>query len=214
MTGVAEYHIDADEPSVLDYNTDFKSANLQATLYAPDQFRISDHDPVIVGLSPIAPPTITGFTPTQGAIGTVVTITGTRFTGATSVTIGGRAATFTVVSATQIRATVPVGVTSGRIVVTTGGGSATSAAVFTVSLAPAGITFSPASGRVGSTVTISGTGLNYARTVTIGGRSALFRVASPTALIATVPAGAVTGKIVVTSPYGSATSANSFYVLP
>jgi predicted extracellular nuclease len=51
VTGVAEYHINADEPSVLDYNTDFKTANLIASLYAPDQFRVSDHDPVIVGLN-------------------------------------------------------------------------------------------------------------------------------------------------------------------
>jgi hypothetical protein len=50
VSGVGDYHINADEPSVLDYNTDFKTANLQSTLYAPDQFRISDHDPVIVGL--------------------------------------------------------------------------------------------------------------------------------------------------------------------
>jgi predicted extracellular nuclease len=50
VKGVADYHIDADEPSVLDYNTDFKTANLINTLYAPDEFRISDHDPVIVGL--------------------------------------------------------------------------------------------------------------------------------------------------------------------
>jgi predicted extracellular nuclease len=48
---VAEWHINADEPSVLDYNTDFKSPNLQATLYAPDQFRIADHDPVLVDLN-------------------------------------------------------------------------------------------------------------------------------------------------------------------
>jgi hypothetical protein len=47
---VSEYHINADEPSVLDYNTDFKTANLQSTLYAADQYRVSDHDPVIVGL--------------------------------------------------------------------------------------------------------------------------------------------------------------------
>jgi uncharacterized protein len=50
VTGVGDYHINSDEPSVLDYNTDFKTANLQNTLYAPDQFRVSDHDPVIVGL--------------------------------------------------------------------------------------------------------------------------------------------------------------------
>lgn len=56
VTGVGDYHIDADEPSVLDYNTDFKTANLQATLYAPDQFRVSDHDPVNVGLDPVNNP--------------------------------------------------------------------------------------------------------------------------------------------------------------
>ncbi|GAA6527041.1 hypothetical protein IDVR_28380 [Intrasporangium sp. DVR] len=50
VTGVAEWHVNADEPSVLDYNTNFKSAAQVADLYAPDQFRNSDHDPVIVGL--------------------------------------------------------------------------------------------------------------------------------------------------------------------
>ena len=35
VSGVAEWHINADEPSVLDYNTDFKTANLQSSLYAP-----------------------------------------------------------------------------------------------------------------------------------------------------------------------------------
>ena len=50
ITGVGDYHINSDEPSVLDYNTDFKSAGLIASLYAPDQFRVSDHDPVLVGL--------------------------------------------------------------------------------------------------------------------------------------------------------------------
>jgi len=34
----------------LDYNTDYKTLNLQTSLYAPDQFRVSDHDPVIIGL--------------------------------------------------------------------------------------------------------------------------------------------------------------------
>jgi predicted extracellular nuclease len=50
VAGVADWHINADEPSVLDYNTDFKTANLRSTLYAADLFRVSDHDPVIVGL--------------------------------------------------------------------------------------------------------------------------------------------------------------------
>jgi uncharacterized protein len=59
ITGVSDYHINSDEPSVLDYNTDFKTPNLQTTLYAPDQFRISDHDPVIIGLCQAPSATVT-----------------------------------------------------------------------------------------------------------------------------------------------------------
>ena len=52
VTGLAEYHINADEPSVLDYNDDFKSGAQIASLYAPDAFRMADHDPIVVGLDP------------------------------------------------------------------------------------------------------------------------------------------------------------------
>lgn len=58
VTGVTEYHINADEPSVLDYNTNFKSAAQVASLYAPDEFRVSDHDPIVVGLKPNSAPTV------------------------------------------------------------------------------------------------------------------------------------------------------------
>ena len=50
VTGVTEWHINADESIALDYNTNFKSPNHVNTLYAPHAFRSSDHDPVIVGL--------------------------------------------------------------------------------------------------------------------------------------------------------------------
>lgn len=49
VTGASKYHINADEPNVLDYNTNFKSAGQVGSLYAPDEFRTSDHDPVVVG---------------------------------------------------------------------------------------------------------------------------------------------------------------------
>jgi hypothetical protein len=46
VTGATEWHINADEPSVIDYNTEFKPQDL----YMPDAYRSSDHDPVIVGM--------------------------------------------------------------------------------------------------------------------------------------------------------------------
>jgi len=45
------WHINADEPRALDYNTDFKTPEQQADFYAPDSYRASDHDPVIVALA-------------------------------------------------------------------------------------------------------------------------------------------------------------------
>jgi predicted extracellular nuclease len=49
VTGTAAWHINADEPSILDYDTSYKKP-VQDALYEPNVFRASDHDPVIVGL--------------------------------------------------------------------------------------------------------------------------------------------------------------------
>ena len=47
VTGALEWHVNADEPSVIDYNLEFKPQDL----YTPTPYRSSDHDPVVVGLS-------------------------------------------------------------------------------------------------------------------------------------------------------------------
>ena len=157
-----------------------------------------------------AAPTVSGFSPASGSPGTSVTVTGTGFTGASSVTFNGSASTFTVVSDTQITATVPSGATSGPIAVTTSAGSASSASSFTVTAvvaAPRITSISPTSGRVGSTVTINGSALTGATSVKFGGGvSAAFTVVSDARLTATVPSGASSGGITVTTPGGSATS--------
>ncbi len=57
--------------------------------------------------------------PTSGEVGAAVTILGTNLTGATSVTFNGTAATFTVVSSSEITTTVPSGATTGKIKVAT-----------------------------------------------------------------------------------------------
>jgi IPT/TIG domain-containing protein len=76
---------------------------------------------------------ILSFTPPSGPVGTQVTITGTGFTGATKVTFGGvKATSFVVNSGTQVTAKVPTGAKTGKIGITTAGGSATSKGTFTV----------------------------------------------------------------------------------
>ncbi|WP_299002193.1 ExeM/NucH family extracellular endonuclease [uncultured Shewanella sp.] len=47
---VTQWHINTDEPRVLDYNLEYKSDTQQDVLYAEDAYRSSDHDPVLVSL--------------------------------------------------------------------------------------------------------------------------------------------------------------------
>ena len=46
----SDWHINADEPISLDYNTEFKSPAQVANFYSPDAYRSSDHDPLVVSL--------------------------------------------------------------------------------------------------------------------------------------------------------------------
>jgi predicted extracellular nuclease len=50
VSGVTEWHLNADEPVALDYNTEFKSDEQISDFYSPEPYRASDHDPVLVGL--------------------------------------------------------------------------------------------------------------------------------------------------------------------
>jgi len=77
-------------------------------------------------------PSISSFSPTSGGVGTSVTISGANFTGASAVRFNGQSASFSVVSASQITATVPNCSSTGQVSVTTAGGTATSSGSFTV----------------------------------------------------------------------------------
>jgi YD repeat-containing protein len=77
------------------------------------------------------------------------------------------------------------------------------------------ISFTPSRGSVGTIVNISGTGFSSVisnNTVQFNGVSASITSSSTNLIVATVPTGATTGPITVTSPQGSLTTANSFTV--
>lgn len=70
-------------------------------------------------IAPCTSATLTSFEPTEGSANTRVTITGSGFTGATAVKFDGvDASSYTVVSDTEITATVPTGASTGVITVT------------------------------------------------------------------------------------------------
>jgi len=81
---------------------------------------------------------ITGFSPESGDAGTVVTITGSGFSGTTAVKFNGVSASFVVNTAKRITTTVPTGATTGRIALTKLGVTRTTATDFVVGSAPPG----------------------------------------------------------------------------
>jgi len=82
-------------------------------------------------------PTITGFTPTSGPVGTVITINGTNFSttaAENTVKIGSAIATVSNPTATKLSATVPEGAVTGKVSVTVDGEMDTSTDNFTVTV--------------------------------------------------------------------------------
>ncbi|HEY0109696.1 MAG TPA: Ig-like domain-containing protein, partial [Fibrella sp.] len=173
-------------------------------------------------------PTITSFSPRQGTGGTVVTITGRNFLGVTTVKFNGVSAGdvvtdifavpagFQIMSSTQIKVKVPASASTGLVSVTNAGGTATSSTTFLVFAKI--ISFTPASGRVGTLVTIKGTNFAGATATAFNGVDATFIIDSPAQITATVPPGATTGKIsvgtIAGTTAGSAISSSDFTVLP
>jgi hypothetical protein len=160
-------------------------------------------------------PTITTFTPVKGPPGTMVTITGSNFTGATNVAFGGLpAASFEIVNNSTITAVAPLGKSNGQIRISTPGGIAFSSGLFYD--APEIWNFSPTHGLPGTNVTVFGANLLGATAVYFNGINGV----AGTSLIATnngfltvtVPEQAQAGPLTVVTPGGTNTSAG-FFVL-
>jgi hypothetical protein len=168
--------------------------------------------------SPIATPTVTRISQASGPSngGTNLTITGTGFSNATSVSFGKTPASkFNIVSDTQIIATSPAGSGTVDVTVTSPGGtSATNSAdQFTYTTAPPTVTgIKPNTGlnTGGTNVTITGTGFTGTTSVSFGSTSASnVSVKSDTQIKATSPAGSGTVDVTVTTPGGTSVSSSS-----
>ena len=167
-----------------------------------------------------AAPSVTAINPNSGSVagGTTVTITGTNLSTASAVRFGTTAAIITADSAGSITVTDPADA-AGVVDVTVtsvGGTSATSPAdTFAYAAAPTVTALSPTSGSVagGTTVTITGTNLSGATSVSFGSSTGVITAVSASSITATAPseaAGSV--DVTVTTPGGtSATSSADHY---
>src|SRR6266550_798774 len=167
----------------------------------------------------IAPaPTITILSQISGAVGVSITITGTNFgtlQGTSTVTFNGTAAAAASAwSTTSITVLVPVGATTGNVVVTVGA-QASNGSPFTIVLPPTITILSQTSGPAGASITITGTNFGATQgtsTVTFNGITAAAASAwSPTSITVSVPTGASTGNVVVTV-LGTASNGSAFTV--
>jgi|GEM_PF-2807309 len=161
-------------------------------------------------------PSISAFTPTSGAEGTEVTVTGSGFTGATAVTFDGvPASCFSVLEDGQLTAGLGLRTTSGPVRVTNSRGTGVSSAAFNVLPAPRIDSVSPSRGKPGTVVTLTGSGLSGATVVLIGTPAVEvpFTVAGDTKLTATSPSGTTSGPVSVQTPSGTAHSSEDFTVL-
>jgi hypothetical protein len=151
--------------------------------------------------------------PASGDVGIKIVIRGSGLSSATGVSFNGTAAKFMVVNGSEITAMVPIGAVSGPVIITSPAGTLASSVPFLVN--PQIKTFTPESGPIGTTVTITGASFTQAVDVAFSGvATTAFTVGSDAKLTATVPSGAATGPITITTAGGTATSTSIFTVTP
>ncbi len=162
------------------------------------------------------------FSPRSGAAGANVTIYGTAFSStplSNTVKFNGVVATVLSAESTQIVAKVPSGVTNGPISVTTAGSSATSAVPFTVAASQAPIIsgISPTIADRGAAVILTGNNFDPTpanNVISVNSLMAAPNAAATTRLTATLNSNVTSGKVVISTPAGQATSGVDLYVPP
>ena len=172
---------------------------------------------IVLGAWGVCPGTITSVTPLHGSIlgGTQITINGTNLAGTTAVKIGGVACTnLQVLSPTLVKAVTPAG-TAGEFALTviTAAGTLFSPAPFTyVQLSISSVSPNQGIFSGGTAITITGSFLNGATSVKVGGVPATDVVAvNSTTVTAVTPAGSVgAASIEVTGSKGTATASGAF----
>ncbi len=172
---------------------------------------------VVLGAWGVCPGTITSVTPLQGSIlgGTQITINGTNLAGTTAVKIGGVDCTsLQVLSPTLVKAVTPAG-TAGEFALTviTAAGTLFAPAPFTyVQLSISSVSPNQGIFSGGTAITITGSFLNGASSVKVGGVSATDVVAvNSTTVTAVTPAGSIgPASVEVTGAKGTATASGAF----
>ena len=192
------------------------SDSITATIAPNGQYAPATSSAVLQAITP-APPTISGLSPSSGAVGVSVTVSGTDFgpfRGTSQVSFNGIAASSSSWNNTSIVAVVPTGATSGDVVVAVSGAASNGVEFTRLTGSPAIASVSPSSGNAGLAVTISGSDFGSAEdqgTVQFNGTAAGVLNWSDSSIVAVVPAN-TTGPVVVKLANGQSSNSFSFTV--
>lgn len=150
----------------LEGTVDVKVLTPNGDVAAPSQFTVTVPAPTTTIADAVAIPLadVTSILPESGEVGTLVTITGTGFLGATQVSFNGAIVAATVVDDTTITATVPVHATSGYVTILSPNGTGTGAGFVVVIPAPVAKAVSPIAANQSSVVTLDASASSNATT--------------------------------------------------
>ncbi|MEN9570190.1 MAG: hypothetical protein RL172_1421 [Bacteroidota bacterium] len=157
-------------------------------------------------------PDATSLLPEIAYPGDLVTIKGINMDVVTEVKFGSVAASSFTKTETKIEVNVPATAAGGLQLITLGAASGSDTISFTVNLAPVITSFSPTRAKEGEEITVSGVRFTGATAVKLGAASSSYTVVNDNTLKFTVPAGAATAKITVTTPNGSGTSGDNLAI--
>ena len=166
---------------------------------------------------------LTSFSPTKAAFLAQVTLSGSGFSLVTTenvVSFNGTLANVVSASANTLVVTVPTNARTGRITVSVGSAFITNPTIFVVDTslqAPTITSFSPAIVTPGTVVTIHGANYDPVAsndTVTFNSTPIVPSVLNTTQMTGTVPVALSSGKISVSTVYGTAVSATDLIVVP
>jgi uncharacterized repeat protein (TIGR03803 family) len=157
------------------------------------------------------PPFVAQYLHYSGKVGATVGLLGQGFSNATGVKFGAGPGAFVAASDTYMTVTVSTGAMTGKVTVLEPGGNLTTPQTYKV--LPTASSFSPASGPIGTKITINGVSLKQTTAVKIGTIKATgVTIVSDTQVTAIVAARSVTGKVSLTTSGGSATAPGTFTV--
>jgi len=185
---------------------------LYVQVYLPDGKGYSAIQFTVLKTPPV--PKIDSVSPTTAFPGDEVTISGTNFAQVISVKFGGVVASFahTLDTNGKITAVVPLNASGGNQFITVSNTNGVDSIAFDVNFAPVIKGISPALGKTGDTITISGVRFTNITSVKLSAVDVTYTVVNDSTITFIVPSGGQTGPVTVTNSLGTATSSTAFTV--